>query len=82
MINGVASLERVTDLLKMELPIEDYDTLSGFLIGQLGRIPKEEENPVVEFNGVVFKVEEIMEKRIASESLQSIIGRGVLQSPD
>jgi len=64
-INGVASLERVTDLLELELPVEDYDTLSGFLIGQLGRIPKEEENPVVEFNGVIFKVEKIMEKRIA-----------------
>ncbi|NLW55215.1 MAG: HlyC/CorC family transporter, partial [Firmicutes bacterium] len=65
MINGVASLERVRDLLELDLPIEDYDTLSGFLIGQLGRIPGEEESPVVEFDGVVFKVEEIMEKRIA-----------------
>lgn len=65
LINGVASLERVEDFLDVELPVEDYDTLSGFLIGQLGRIPGENENPEIEFNGLVFKVEEMVEKRIA-----------------
>lgn len=65
LINGVASLERVEDFLEVELPVEDYDTLSGFLIGQLGRIPGENENPEIEFNGLVFKVEEMVEKRIA-----------------
>ena len=64
-INGATSLERVKDFLKVDLPIEDYETLSGFLIGQLGRIPAEEENPIIEFNGLVFKVEEIVEKRIS-----------------
>ena len=64
LINGVASLERVSDVLDVELPVDDYDTLSGFLLGQLGRIPREEEKPVIEFEGVVFKVEEIAEKRI------------------
>jgi len=63
-INGLANLERVKDLLEVDLPTEDYDTLGGFLTGQLGRIPQEDEKPVVEFNGVVFKVEEISEKRI------------------
>lgn len=65
LINGVASLERVEYFLDVELPVEDYDTLSGFLIGQLGRIPGENENPEIEFNGLVFKVEEMVEKRIA-----------------
>lgn len=64
LINGVASLERVTDVLEVDLPVDDYDTLSGFLLGQLGRIPREEEKPVIEFDGVVFKVEEMAEKRI------------------
>jgi putative hemolysin len=46
------------------LPIDIYDTLSGFLIGQLGRIPSDDESPIVEFNSVVFKVEQVTEKRI------------------
>ncbi len=65
LINGVVSLERVKDFLNVDLPIDDYDTLSGFLIGQLGRIPREEENPTIEFEGLVFKVEEMVEKRIS-----------------
>jgi putative hemolysin len=65
MINGSASLDEVKDYLDIELPIEEYETLSGFVIGQLGRIPGKEDNPTVEYNGVVFKVEEVEEKRVA-----------------
>lgn len=64
-INGALSLDKAKDFLEVELPTEDYETLSGFLIGQLGRIPGEEEKPVLEFDGVVFKVEKIIEKRIS-----------------
>ncbi|NLY92317.1 MAG: HlyC/CorC family transporter [Firmicutes bacterium] len=65
LIDGLTSLERVKDLLEVDLPTGDYDTLNGFLIGRLGRIPDEDETPVIEFNGVVFKVEKITEKRIS-----------------
>jgi len=65
LINGVMSLEQVKELLEVDLPIDDYETLSGFLIGQLGRIPKEGESPIIEFEDLVFKVEEVVEKRIA-----------------
>lgn len=66
LINGVTSLDAVRQYLDAELPVDEYDTLSGFLIGQLGRIPAEDERPVIEFNGIVFKVQAIDEKRISS----------------
>lgn len=65
MMKGTAELDMVQDLLEVKLPIDDYDTLSGFIIGQLGKIPGEKEHPVVEFNGVVFKVQEVNEKMIS-----------------
>ena len=65
LMEGTVSLDEVQELLKVELPIDDYEILSGFIIGQLGRIPEEEEKPVVEYKGIVFKVEEIEEKRIS-----------------
>jgi len=65
MIQGTTDLETVQDHLEIELPIDDYDTLSGFLVGQIGHIPAEDEKPEVEYNGVVFKVENVQEKRIA-----------------
>lgn len=64
-INGTTNLDTVRDYLNVDLPTEDYETLSGFVVGQLGRIPGKEDNPTVEFNGLVFKVEEVNEKRVA-----------------
>lgn len=63
-MNGTVSLYDVRDLLKIELPVSDYDTLSGFVIGQLGNIPTEKDKPFIEFNGVLFNVEQVDEKRI------------------
>jgi len=65
LINGTTSLDKVQEYLQTSLPVEEYDTLSGFVIGQLGRIPRRDEKPVVEFNNLVFKVEEVEEKRVA-----------------
>lgn len=63
-INGSVSLDDVQDYLGVDLPIHDYETLSGFIIGRLGRIPDQGETPSVEYAGLVFKVKEINEKRI------------------
>jgi len=64
-INGTTSLDTVRDYLEVDLPTDDYDTLSGFLIGQLGRIPEENDKPSIEFNGLVFKIDKVDEKRVA-----------------
>jgi len=64
LMKGVISLYDVNDYLHVDLPTDEYDTLSGFVIGQIGKIPLEGEHAVVEFNGVTFSVEEVDEKRI------------------
>jgi putative hemolysin len=64
-ISGSTSLDSVMDYLNVELPVEEYETLSGFVIGQLGRIPGKSDSPTIEFNGLLFKVEKVDEKRIA-----------------
>jgi putative hemolysin len=64
-INGTASLDAVQEFLQVKLPIKDYETLSGFIIGQLGRIPEKDDKPIIEFEGLVFKVEEVDEKRVS-----------------
>lgn len=63
-INGTTSLEDVSDYLSTPLPVDEYDTIGGFVIGQLGRIPNNEEQPEVEFEGLIFKVKGVYEKRI------------------
>jgi putative hemolysin len=64
MISGTTNLYEVENILKLELPTEEFDTISGFVIGQLGYIPSSDEQPVVEYKNLVFSVDEMMDKRI------------------
>ncbi|MBE4909592.1 HlyC/CorC family transporter [Bacillus luteolus] len=64
LMDGTVSLYDVRDTLKIELPVSDYDTLSGFVIGQLGNIPVVEDKSFIEYNGIIFNVEQVDEKRI------------------
>lgn len=64
-IDGTVSLDRIVDTLEAALPVDEYDTLGGFVMGQLGRVPENAEKPEIEFNGVVFKVEQVEDKRIS-----------------
>ena len=43
---------------------EDYETLGGYLIGQLGRIPEDDEVIEMALHGWLFQVEAFEEKRI------------------
>jgi len=60
---GTTNLYEVEDILKIDLP-QDYDTLSGFMIGQLGYIPGVDERPAIEYENIVFAVEEMNDRRI------------------
>jgi putative hemolysin len=55
-IDGLISIGDVEDAIEADLPVEDYDTISGFILGQLGRFPKENEHVIIEYNGFTFEV--------------------------
>lgn len=61
---GLLSLDELNDHLDLNLESENYDTLGGFLISRIGRIPKKDEEKIIEYNNVIFKIEEVKEKRI------------------
>ena len=68
-MNGMADLEEVQEILGLNLSEEDsdtYGTLSGFLIARLDRIPREDEQPVVEYDGYRFQVLKVKNKTIES----------------
>ena len=64
MISGGVSIFELRKILDVEIPEGDYDTLSGYLIELLGRIPEDEENPIIETENVTYKIEEYEERRI------------------
>lgn len=63
-LNASIELEVLEERCGVDLPNEDYDTLSGFLIGLLGRIPLNHEQIDLEYEGILFKVLKIEDKRI------------------
>ena len=64
MLSGSLPIYDVNKLLNADIPEGDYDTLSGFLQEELGRIPEDEEKPIVETEKVTYKIEEYEDKRI------------------
>lgn len=65
-VNGLADLGHVAEYFDVGLPTDDYDTLGGFIVSQLGHIPADNEKPEFEFGGLTFMVNKIEENRVAS----------------
>ena len=63
-LSGSLPIYDVNKLLDAGIPEGDYDTISGFLQEELGRIPEDEEKPVIETEKVTYKIEEYEDKRI------------------
>ena len=65
-LQGSMELSKVQEHFSVDLPVDEYETLSGFLIGQLRRIPAEDETPELEYNELVFNIERVLDKRIST----------------
>ena len=63
-LSGSISIYDLKKILNVEIPEGDYDTLSGYLIDLLGRIPEDDEQPIIETKYVTYKIEDYEEKRI------------------
>lgn len=63
-IDGLMSIDDVNEHLDLELESDISDTIGGFVITLIGRIPSNEEETVIEYQNLIFKVEEINERRI------------------
>lgn len=64
LVNGSTPLEELKDKLGIDIESDDIDTISGFLINIIGKIPRETENKVIIFNDITFKIEKVTDKRI------------------
>jgi len=51
---------------------DEYDTMSGFIIGYLGRIPVEGEHVEFESNGFLFKVLKVEDKQVTGLSVEKL----------
>ncbi|MFA7055278.1 MAG: hemolysin family protein [Acholeplasmataceae bacterium] len=64
-VDGLSNISDVEDIIDAGLPVDDYDTVSGFILGQLGRFPEENEEVVIVYEGFKFEVLSIEDKVIS-----------------
>ncbi|MCR3905845.1 MAG: hemolysin family protein [Tenericutes bacterium] len=63
-IHGLINIHDAEDFLEANLPVDDYDTLGGFMLGQLGRFPEENEHVSIVYNNFTFEVVDTNDKII------------------
>ena len=66
LLNGMAPLDEVAEALSIEIDTEDYDTLNGFLISLIDKIPGEDEVFEVDYGNYRFHVVKVEDRMIKS----------------
>jgi len=62
LINGRMEMEDLNQVLSMKFPDGNYETLGGFLMNRMGRIPQRRER--LEYNGITFVIENADQKSV------------------
>jgi CBS domain containing-hemolysin-like protein len=62
-VDGKMPIDEVNEMLDIELPDEEWDTVGGLLLGLMGEIP--DEGDTVDFQGVTFTAERVNGRRIS-----------------
>ncbi len=57
-------LEELEELFNIHFECEDIDTINGYMIYKLGKIPEEQEQFQMECGGYLFDVAEVADKMI------------------
>lgn len=66
-VDGRLAVDELEQLLGLELPDEEWDTVGGLVLGLAGRVPKEGES--FELDGIVIQAERVQGRRVAEVSI-------------
>jgi putative hemolysin len=71
-VDAKFSIVDLNDQLKLDLPLEEkeYDTIGGFVLNQLGKVPSI--GDVVHFRDLVIKVDRVLKRRITRIKISKI----------
>ncbi len=71
-VDGATSIEDIEELIGKDIDDDDSDTIAGFVLTKLGKVPDESEHPVVEHDGFRFTVLGIEDRRIEKILIEKI----------
>lgn len=63
-IDGGCDIDLVSETLGVELPVDEYNTMAGLVLSELGTIPDDGATPTVEAYGLNIKVTKVNDHRI------------------
>lgn len=63
-MDGLADMEDVTDVLNIPVEEDEFDTLNGFLIALMGKIPSDGETAMIHAHGYDFSIQKVEDKMI------------------
>lgn len=71
-VDGTAYIEEVNELVGDVIPEGDYDTLGGFIISQLGFLPKDGDMNTVTYQNLKFTILNVEDKRIGKVKVEKM----------
>ena len=63
LVDGLLGINEINDIMHLDLPEEEFDTISGMILSLSGKMPEVGEE--VEYEDVSFRIEEVDDKRIS-----------------
>ena len=71
-VDGTINLKELEELLDIEFQDGEYDTIAGFLMDRLGRIPGDDESPEITYQNYRFTINEVDERRIKGVIIEKL----------
>jgi magnesium and cobalt exporter, CNNM family len=72
-VNARLAVDELNELLEVDLPNEEWDTVGGLMMGSLGRLPSQGED--VELEGLRFTAEKVQGRRISKVLVERLEGQ-------
>ncbi len=61
-VDGIIDIEKINDILNIEIPENDFETLAGFIFDLLGKVPKKDEK--IKYKNFQMVIERVVKNRI------------------
>lgn len=71
-VDGSTSIEDIEELIDKDISDDDCDTIAGFMLTQLGRVPDKDECPAIEHEGFKFTATKVEDRRIEEILIEKI----------
>jgi putative hemolysin len=81
-VDAGIDLDDFNDLLDVELPTEDSDTLGGYIYSHIGHVPVEGEEVTVEEEGLTMRIQSVEGRRIRKVHVTKVVPQKTEASSD